>query len=191
MPSTEKPSRKIFIGVVIAVLTACALWFLRHVILPFCEWVWSSVVVVWNYLLASYSVPGWVTLVLSILAIICVVGWIGSLIKSSDPTKEEGSWSWRDFREMEFAGIKWRWDYGYGGQIENLTCFCVVPDCDMQVFPKICGYYGMGSESNAYTCDRCGHSVRVNEHTDTTLSRVAREIQRLLRNNGWRSVVRH
>jgi hypothetical protein len=60
----------------------------------------------------------------------------------------------------------------------------------MQIFPKLGPYRGPYRESTRYECDRCGYAIDIEGSQYEIENKVTREIQRLLRSEGWKQHVR-
>jgi len=189
MTSHEKASTKVGVAVLSGLILAGLIYFFRTWVPPFLKWIWGVIGTGWVWAVSNHAVPGWVLLPLSLAAAWCSVRIVVMMRKPSVPPPEPEP-HWRDFTEFEWEGILWRWQYDREGRLYGLASFCPQLGCDMQTYPRTGGYYGPGNETTLFTCDRCGHSPEVRGNKDQIEDRVVREIERLLRGDGWRTNLR-
>lgn len=186
MESKEKTSTKIWVTVVSGLILAFLLYISRRWIPEAVRWIGSVFVAVWNWLGACHDIPGWLLVILSICG-----AWVGTRVLASlRPRPSQREPRWREFKEFEFLGVLWRWDYDTGGDIFNLFSFCPESGCDMQTFGRLGRYFGDGNESTIYHCDRCGCTPDIKGGREAIENRVVREVQRLLRTNQWKNHIR-
>ncbi|MEA3213321.1 MAG: hypothetical protein QOE70_6378 [Chthoniobacter sp.] len=189
MSSSEKPSTKIVVGVVSGLTLAGLLYVFSNWVPPFFKWVGTMLHSGWVWIASTHSVPGWLLAPLVIAGIWCALWIIAAMWKSSPPPGPPEP-NWRDFTEFEFEGVLWRWHYDRQGGLYNLVSFCPQSGCDMQTYARMGNYFGAGRETTRYTCDRCHHAPEINGSSEQIENRVSREIQRLLRGDGWKNHVR-
>ena len=186
MSSPEKLSTKIIATVVGGLILAAVLYICRNWLPSIFRRLGHALIAVWSWTFARHLVPGWMLIALSIFAAYGVISVARKFPRKPEPSQS----NWRDFTEFEYEGVLWRWQFSYHGDIQLLTSFCAQPGCDMQIFPKIGPYRGPYRETTTYECDRCGHAIDMDGSKDEIESKVTREIQRLLRTDGWKKHVR-
>lgn len=106
-------------------------------------WAWRIVTWVWAALIANYSAPGWVFLILGSFALVglvllCVILWF--------QIKSELEPEYRNYTEDMLYGAKWRWSWT-GNRISDLWCFC--PRCDAQLV------YSDSYTETSFICEQC------------------------------------
>ncbi len=77
----------------------------------------------WQLLVCSYSVPGWV-LAIGLFAVGLVLFWVIGAVRTQ-PTAQP---PWQSFTGDEIFGVPWRWSWAQGGRIRDLCAYC--PTCD-------------------------------------------------------------
>ncbi len=127
---TETQSHTVRNGVIVTVVGGLilaailyAIPYARTLSLTFIAWVWSGVVWAWKAFTSSYSTPGWLILIIGLLA----VYGVATIFVALRPKKEP---SFKKYTEDVFYGAKWRWSW-VGGRVSNLWCYC--PRCDAQL----------------------------------------------------------
>jgi hypothetical protein len=143
-------------------------------------WAWviekggKAIRVIATWLGSSVSVPAWMVLIMSLLAlaaIIAVAIVAYAVVRKSDDQIEP-------FTEAEFFNVKWRWQYGQSG-IYNIAAFC--PHCDLQVYPTSSSMY-RAVDGVFYHCDDCHWKSQEFDFSHAELEdRVRRRIQQQLR----------
>lgn len=186
MVETEKASRRIAIAVVGGLIVAAFIYIARHWLPPIVGWAINTLTKAWVWMISSHAVLGWVLLGLCTLALPSIIRIIRSAFRTRRPTEAHG----RDFTELEYDGVLWRWQYSHGGDIHSLVSFCARPGCDMQIFAGLGPYRSPYYQSTKYECDRCGHAIDIEGSEGEIESKVMREIQRLLRSGGWKQYAR-
>ena len=189
--SSEKPSTKIIVQVVGGVILAGTLYLCRTLLIPGLKWCGGFVVSVWNWIFDSHAVPGWLIIILSVISVWCVVrvvmDLLSTLSKSLPALPREPRWT--DFREFEFKGVLWRWDYYPSGEIGGLVSFCPEPDCRLQTNGEE-RFYGTYNQTTEYKCDRCGNKKEVEGTKRSIDNLVRREIGRLIDLGEWKKYVK-
>jgi len=185
MSSGEKPSTKIVVAVVSGLILAGLIYICRHWLPSIFTWLARLAAAAWQWLSAAHAVPGWVLVILLIGTSIIVIAGATRLRHATEPPES----SWRDFIQFEYLGVLWRWHYTSSGDMHSLVSFCPASGCDMQTFPRLGQWYGGSRQTTHYPCDRCGHTPEIEGSEHEIESKVTREIQRLLRSNGWKEHV--
>jgi hypothetical protein len=185
MSSVEKPSTKILITVVSGLILAALIYISRHWLPPIFTWLAHLVATAWHWLITPHAVLGWVLIILLAGTLIVVIAGARRTRHVAEPPKS----NWRDFVQFEYLGVLWRWLYTSHGDIHSLVSFCPISGCDMQTFPRLGQWYGGSRETTHYPCDRCGHTPEIEGSEHEIESTVTREIQRLLRSDGWKEHV--
>ena len=150
--------RKVAGGTVLSLIGAViAAWLLEI------GWVWAKVWTGilsgaswgWRLIQSSYVIPGWVVLLLGLLALfgmICVAFYV--VLPALRPVRKE-SQPFLSYTEDMIDGVKWRWIWSRlpgvnQYDIDNLWCFC--PNCDAQLVVA----RGTGPERETLLiCERC------------------------------------
>ena len=170
------------IASVIAGVILLAVPVLRGYVISFLSWLWSGVVSCWDALVASYSLPGWVWLLIFILAFVGLVNIYLSLKgKSEEP-------EFKSYIEDFIHGAKWRWSW-MGNQISNVWCFC--PRCDATLVYDDSSCRSLYSDVNKtdFICENCGHSVVASitgGNKDYAPGAIRREIERRVRTGEYK-----
>ena len=108
--------------------------------------VWSGVSWLWGMLQSSHSMPGWVILVLGLLALFGLT-IIGLLLKELlHGKKETAGPTFQKYTEDMLDAVRWRWRW-VDNRITNLSCFC--PICDAQLVPE------RDFTGTRFICERC------------------------------------
>ena len=107
------------------------------------SWIGAGISWIWTALLSDHLMPGWMFLIVGLLALIgvaavCVIAWL-SIWPKVEPTYVK-------YTEDMLYGAKWRWSWT-GGTISDLWCFC--PNCDAQlIYEEFLG-------QTHFICERC------------------------------------
>ena len=108
--------------------------------------IWSGVSWLWGMLQSSHSMPGWVILVLGLLALfgLTIIGLL--LEQLLHGKKETAGPTFQKYTEDMLDAVRWRWRW-VDNQITDLWCFC--PICDAQLVPE--GNF----TRTRFICERC------------------------------------
>jgi hypothetical protein len=157
-------------------------------ILAFISWtglfpaVWNSLTIAakWSYhiFLSSVPIPVWIIALVSPL-IIATLLRIFATIRRNNVKRL----TWRDYKEDDIMGMKWRWNYGYySGDIHDISCFC--PSDDTQLI-----YKNWGSKV-VFHCETCDRRFGPFEgHLNYFFGRIQRQIHRKIRSGEWKAIV--
>ena len=108
--------------------------------------IWSGVSWLGGMLQSSHSMPGWVILVLGLLALFGPT-IIGLLLKELlHGKKETAGPTFQNYTEDMLDAVRWRWRW-VGNRITDLWCFC--PICDAQLVAE------GGLLETSFICERC------------------------------------
>lgn len=154
----------------------------RAYIVRFFSWVWSGLAWCWNGLMSSYSLPGWVWLVVFLLSFIGVVSIFLSL--RGEPDKPEHS----SYIEDSMYGTKWRWKW-VSNQIFNLWCYCPRCEATLVYDDSSCNNYFAEIKQTDFICENCGHSVIASipgGNKNYAIGAVEREIDRRIRTGEYK-----
>lgn len=155
---------------------------LRGYVVIFLSWFWSGVVWFGKALIASYSLPGWVLLIILALALVGLIN-IYLAIKG-----ESGEPEFKSYTEDFFHGAKWRWSW-LGNQISNLWCFCPRCDATLVYDDSSCRIYYSDVRKTDFICENCSHSVIASisgGDKEYATSAIKREIGRRIRTGEYK-----
>jgi hypothetical protein len=140
-------------------------------------WFWDMILAFVSLFSSTYSVPGWVLALLSLLALVTIVRFFVGLRSSSAPPHNS-------YVEDVLFGAKWRWSWS-GGDIANLWCFC--PNCDSELVyddSSARSIYSREESKTLFICEHCGRTNvgRIDGgDKEYALGAVRREIRRRIR----------
>jgi len=135
-------------------------------------WCWAIVKLFSSYLTGSYLVPGWVLVLISLLALVTLVTLAVELLRSKAIAPHAG------YVEDNFYGATWRWTWS-NSDIEGLWCFC--PRCDSELV-----YNDMDYARTNFLCEHCNNKVVSSVgggDRGYALDSVKRQIRRKIRTN--------
>ena len=141
---------------------------------------------IWLYyiLLTSYSLPIWVLLIISTLAIITIVRFLLLLTNSS---KEE----FTKYVEDSIYGAKWRWKWTKD-EIINIECYC--PKCDSLLVYDDSSCHTKYTElvKTDFICENCKSQIVTSIHGGNkkyAMNTIKREIQRRIRTEEYKTAI--
>ena len=108
--------------------------------------IWSGVSWLWGMLQSSHSMPGWVILVLGLLALFGLIIIVLMLKELLHGKKETAGPAFQNYTEDMLDDMRWRWRW-VGNRITDLRCFC--PICDAQLV------HSGGFSETRFICERC------------------------------------
>ena len=108
--------------------------------------IWSGVSWLWGMLQSSHSMPGWVILVLGLLALFGLIIIVLMLKELLHGKKETAGPAFQNYTEDMLDDVRWRWRW-VGNRITDLRCFC--PICDSQLVSS------GGFSETSFICERC------------------------------------
>jgi hypothetical protein len=131
-----------------------------------------------HFILSSISVPVWLIILVSPF-IIATLLRIFATIRRSNVKRL----TWREYKEDDIKGMKWRWNYGYySGDIHDISCFC--PSDDTQLIYE---HFGSKVVFHCETCDR--RFGPFDGNINYFSGRIQRQIHRKIRTGDWKAVV--
>lgn len=169
------------IASVIAGVILLAIPVLRGYVVSFLSWFWSGVVWCWDALVTSYSLPGWVWLLIFILAFVGLVNIYLSLKGESEEPE------FKSYIEDLIHGAKWRWSW-VGNQVSNVWCFCPRCDATLVYDDSSCRRFSDTNKTD-FICENCGHSVVASitgGNKDYATGAIRREIDRRVRTGEYK-----
>lgn len=150
---------------------------LGGVLLVYLMPMWEYIKLAWSWLSAPVQVAMGFVILPVLFMVLVVIGLIRSFfIKRRAPKPP----AWMSYREDEFEGATWRWDYDSNGQIEHLIPYCKSCDCILEL--RECG---LGNPIEMYCVD-CSYSYSafsMNVSPEYAQSIIIRLIDRNLRRN--------
>ncbi|MCY7297506.1 hypothetical protein HJG39_18980 [Alteromonas sp. a30] len=144
----------------------------------FLSWIWSGIVWLWEALVSSYSISGWLLIIIAVLALMSLSRIFLSFKKGTEIN------SYETYIEDFLFGTKWRWRWGIN-EIINLWCFCPRCDAELVYDDSSCRRFSYESETK-FICENCSRTVVTSipgGNKDYALSAVGREIRRRIRTN--------
>ena len=140
----QHPVRNGIIATVVGGLILSLIPQLRDFFVQAMLWAWRIVTWIWAALIANYSAPGWVFLILGLftlagLALLCTILWSQAV-----PAH-------RNYTEDMLYGAKWSWSWD-GDELSNLWCFC--PCCDAQLVHGYSQNFGQPTKTD-FICEHC------------------------------------
>jgi hypothetical protein len=152
---------------------------MRESVLGALKWLWSGVIWVWGVLSADYSLPGWVLLIIGILALVGIVKIYLAFRPLNDP-------KYKSYTQDSLYGANWRWSWA-SNNISNLWCFC--PHCDAEVIydDSFCSRITSNICKTYFICEKCGNKdvASIDGNLKYALEAVKREIRRRIRTNEY------
>ena len=167
--SSGSMSRKILIGVMIGVPTTVVVDVVSNFsILAVLRWTWA-------FLTDEHSLPGWLLVAVSTVAIVGLVVFAIAWSNSEARIKAKSLIPFMHYTTDTFYGVKWRWSYSEDGKIINLTMFCLECDIQLASCPPL-------HRTDVNTCGRCGTQCLDSEMSIlSACNNVPLEIQRNIR----------
>ncbi len=166
-------------SVIASVLTAGILYGLSWIPHLY-AWCWARICELWRFLGTTADVPVWLIIFLVAGLIPTVRKFVGFVLRTRKP-------SFRDYREGNFIGAKWRWDY-CGNEPVNLWCYC--PRCDTRLVysPE---YHLYSASRTHFNCEACNSEVFCETgDKDYAIAKVSRLIERNIRIGEWQNFVK-
>lgn len=139
-------------------------------------WLWRLVAALWGALVASYPVPGWLLLVLVLIAAAVVVRLLAMAARKAPPAP-----AYLSYVEDVVFGANWRWQWS-NGDMAHLWAFC--PTCQGElVYVDNPDNYLYTEPHAKFLCEHCKKIVVdvSGGGRDYALSAVKRELRRRLR----------
>lgn len=182
---SESSFRSIRNGTIASVIAGIVLLLIpdaRAYVVRFLSWVWSGLTWCWSGLMSSYSLPGWVLLVVFLFSFIGVVSVFLAL--RGEPDKPEHLSYVEDF----IHGAKWHWQW-LSNQIVNLWCYCPRCEATLVYDDSSCHNYLADTKKTDFICENCRHSVVASipgGNKTYALGAVEREIDRRIRTGEYK-----
>ncbi|MCE2451320.1 MAG: hypothetical protein J4F48_00420 [Nitrospinae bacterium] len=171
-------------GVISAVIAGIILMIvpsMREYVVRFLKWLWLGVLWCWGTLVSSYSLPGWIWLVVFAFPIFGAIDiFLGIKNAISEPVSMSKT-DYRSYVEDSMFGAIWRWRWE-GNAISDLCCYC--PRCDGTLVSN----YLFGETE--FLCENCNHSVRATIRGGDkyyAIGAVEREIGRRIRTSEYKN----
>lgn len=129
-----------------------AIPYARNLLIRFIAGVWGSVVWVSKSATSSYSVPGWLLLLLVLLALYSAARILFALRR---PANEP---FFKKYTQDMIYEAKWRWSWN-GNNVYNLWCFCPTCDATLVYDDSSCRSYSHTESKTLFICERCNRRV--------------------------------
>lgn len=155
---------------------------LRDFSIKLLKWLWVGITWGWRAFVSFYPIPGWVLMVLCILALVGTV----TIYRAFRPQRLP---EFQAYTEDMLYGAKWRWSW-IGNNISNLWCFC--PRCDAQLIydDSSCRRH-FESPRTDFICERCNNKVISTVpggNKSYAVDAAEREILRRIRTNEYKKL---
>lgn len=187
---TEKSSATIRNSVIASLIATAIVAYvesLRAVAITFLKWLWSGVAWCWLAITDTYSLSGWVLLLLVFLSIPSIIRLVFLLIR-----KNEEEVDFRSYTADMMYGVKWRWSW-VGDTLSNLWCYC--PSCDATLVydDSSChqNIYFTDERKTDFICENCNNSIIASVSGGDkryTLGAAEREILRRIRTGEYKKL---
>lgn len=173
-------------GLIVTIVGGIGLSFLpavRSFVISATKWLWSFITGLWGILAESYSLPGWLLLMLSALSMYVIL----LILRKLWPREQPG---YRQYVQDTIYGAVWRWVWS-GDKINSLWCYCPVCDCELIYDDSACRSV-YGENHTDFLCERCGDrgiaSIPGGDRLYAT-SAIEREIRRRIRTEEYKKVL--
>jgi hypothetical protein len=140
----------------------------------------------WLYesLLSSYTLPLWLLLIISFLALISIVKFFMNFKITSKPEHFT-------YTEDLVYGAKWRWKWAKD-EIVNIECYC--PKCDSLLVYDDSSCHTKYTEvvKTDFICENCKSQIVTSIHGGNkkyAINAVKREIQRRIRTEEYKTLI--
>jgi len=152
---------------------------LRNYARSLLSWMWSALVWLYDALLASYALPGWVWLIILFFALI-------GLLEVYHAVRPESGAEYSEYTEDKMHGAIWRWRW-VGNAVSNLWCYC--PNCDatlVYINQSILDY--RIAPKADFLCENCNSIITtiISGDKDYALGVIEREIERRVRTGEYK-----
>ena len=156
---------------------------LRDYAISFFFFFWSGLVWCWKALFVSYSLPGWLLLIISLLALFAIM-CIFLIIK------ENKSPEFKAYTEDLLFNVKWRWNWSQN-KIDNLWCYC--PSCDATLVydDRTCRSFYSDIKKTDFICENCNSKVVSSVNggdKNYVIGAAKREIDRRIRTGEYKQI---
>ncbi len=137
-------------------------------------WIWSVIKRCWSVIANVYSAPGWIFIILVLMAFAAVVMVLMLLYVAILSDKNR-------YITDTIEGAVWCWNWSRG-MITNLGCYCSRCDCELVYLIPHRRYRGEISQTDFF-CENCDRVVLTIEggNKSYALEKVKREIRRRMR----------
>jgi len=156
---------------------------LREYTLSFFSWVWSGIIWCWEALFSSYTLPGWILLIILVLALFGLIIIFISIKSNNNP-------EYKSYVEDFIYGVKWRWEWS-GNNIFNTWCYCPKCDATLVYDDSSCSRYSSVSKTD-FICENCNSQVVASisgGNKRYAIGAVEREIDRRIRTNEYKNTL--
>lgn len=139
-------------------------------------WLWGEIAAAWHVLVASYHVPGWLLLVLGLLAATFLVRAASNYLRSASSMSPHQSYT-----TDSMFGARWHWSW-IDNHIARLWASCPVCQGEL-VYLNTRDNYLMSVPHARFLCEHCQQvlvDISGGEY-DYAMAAVEREIRRRLR----------
>lgn len=138
-------------------------------------WIWSVIKRCWSIIASIYSAPGWIFIILCLMAFAAVVMGLMLLYVAILSDKNR-------YITDTIEGTVWCWNWSRG-IITNLWCYCSKCDCELVHLIPYRPYRAVEINKTDFFCENCDRVVLTIEggNKSYALEKVKREIRRRMR----------
>ncbi|WP_279464802.1 hypothetical protein [Aeromonas dhakensis] len=155
---------------------------IRASVMTFISWLFSGVLWCWKTLTNSYALPGWVWLILFVLAL------VGTLAIFLEFKGKKGGLEYKNYIEDSMLGAKWRWSW-VGDQVSDIWCFCPRCDATLVYDDSSCRNIYADIRKTNFICENCGNNVVTSVtggNVDYAIGVAEREVSRRVRTKEYK-----
>lgn len=143
--------------------------------------IWFGIIWTYEALLTSYTVPLWVLIIISVLALTTIIRFLINLQGSSKPEH-------LSYKEDFIYGANWRWKWTKN-EVSNIQCYC--PKCDSLLVydDSSCHTRYTDVTKTDFICQNCESQLVTSIHggnKNYAINAVKREIERRIRTNEYK-----
>ena len=143
--------------------------------------IWFGIIWTYEALLTSYTVPLWVLIIISVLALTTTIRFLINLQSNTKPEH-------LSYKEDFIYGANWRWKWTKN-EVSNIQCYC--PKCDSLLVydDSSCHTRYTDVTKTDFICQNCESQLVTSIHggnKNYAINAVKREIERRIRTNEYK-----
>ncbi len=146
--------------------------------------IWFGIIWTYEALLTSYTVPLWVLIIISVLALTTIIRFLINLQSNTKPEH-------LSYKEDFIYGANWRWKWTKN-EIVNVECYC--PKCDSVLVydESSCHTRYTDVAKTDFICENCNSQLVTTIHGGNkkyAINAIKREIERRIRTEEYKSTI--